>query len=84
MQDTACVHVEERESIAWCLVYGIINPEDEKFNKFLNEIAIPSLTKVGQARWYRDTITDLGFALSALKGKGREEDTADILEAKIE
>lgn len=81
IQATACVHVEEREIIAWCKIYGIISPEDEEFIQFLNEVAIPAFTELGRQRWYRDTITDLGLALSGESKTPLTEDTRDILES---
>jgi len=83
MQETACVHVQEREMIAMCEVYGLINPDDKEFNEYLEKVIKPSLIKVGQSRWYRDTITDLGFALSARDTTKREEDTTSILEVDV-
>lgn len=80
MQEIACVHVEERELIAWCEVYPLIVPEDKDFIEFLKEVVKPVFVKVGQARWYRDTITDLGFALSLKKGKSQDEDTSNLLD----
>jgi len=84
MKDTACVHVEQREEIAFCEIYKLINPDDMDFAKFLDGVAIPALVKLGQARWYRDTITDLGFALSGRKVSRVMEDVKGILEEEIE
>lgn len=84
MKDTACVHVEQREEIAFCEIYKLINPDDKGFNEFLDGVAIPALVKLGQGRWYRDTITDLGFALSGRKVSRVEEDAKGILEEEIE
>lgn len=83
MQETACVHVEERELIAWCEVYPLIVPEDKDFIKFLKEVVKPVFVKVGQGRWYRDTITDLGFALSGKESDKKQEDTSKILDVEI-
>jgi len=82
MQETACVHVKEREVIGWLDAYGMINPEDEDFKKFLKEVAKPVLIRVGRAKWYRDTITDLGFALSAKEATTTEEDVSKVLDAE--
>lgn len=84
MRDTACVHIDEREVIAWCQVYKLINPEDKDFNDFLEKVAIPSLTKVGRSRWFRDQLTDLALALAMRKRGTQTEDTKDILEAPVE
>lgn len=79
LKDTACVHVEEREIIAWCEIYPLLNPEDKEFNEFLKNVAVPALTKLGMSKWYRDTITDLALALSQ-KERGKVEESAkDIL-----
>ena len=81
MKKTAMVYVDERELIAWCEAYPLINPEDEDFNELLNDVVVPVLIKVGRGRWYRDTLTDLAFALSSKgKGTGSTEDTSKILE----
>ena len=80
LQETACVHVEEREDIAWCHAYMILNPEDKEFNGFLEKVAIPVLVKVGRGRWYRDTVTDLSLALSARSGSKQTEDTKKVLD----
>jgi len=80
MQETACVHVEERELIAWCEAYPLICPEDKDLIKFLKEVSIPVFRKIGRGKWYRDTITDLGFALSAKQRESQDEDTSQALE----
>lgn len=84
LQETACVHIEEREIIAYCKIYMFLNPEDKEFNEFLKELAIPSFIELGRQRWYRDTITDLGLALSGKRSGTQTEDTGDILEKEIE
>jgi len=83
LRETACVHVEERELIGFCKAYPLIVPEDEKFNKFLKEVAIPVLTIIGRSRWYRDQITDLGLALSLSEKPTQKSDTKNILKAKV-
>lgn len=84
LQETACVHIEEREIIAYIEVFALLNPNATDFNKFLKEKAKPALIKIGRQKWYRDTLTDLSLALSFKERKSRTEDTKDILEAKIE
>ena len=79
LRETACVHVEERQDIAWMRVYQMINPEDTEFNTFLEEVAIPALKEIGRAKWYRDTITDLSLALSLRERKADTDDTTGIL-----
>lgn len=83
MKETACVHVEEREMIAWIKAYPLICPIDKNFNKFLMEVVNPVLMKVGRARWYRDTITDLGFALASRGKDTTTEDTKNILHEEV-
>lgn len=83
MKETACVHVEEREMIAWVESYVLLNPEDKKFVEWLMKVVKPVLMKVGRARWYRDTITDLGFALASKEKTTDTEDTKDILEEDV-
>lgn len=80
MQETAMVHLNERELIAWCKAYPLICPEDKDFNEFLEKVGIPVLTLVGRGKWYRDTITDLSLALSAKTKRKDAEDTGKILE----
>ena len=65
LQETACIHVEEREYIAIMRMYIELFPEDEKFIKYLTERAIPAFKHLGYGKWYRDVITDLALALSA-------------------
>ncbi len=84
MSDTALIHVEERELLAWSSCYPMICPKDKKFNKFLQEIAIPILKRVGRARWYRDIITDLSLALSSSRKGDEREDVANLLEDEEE
>jgi len=84
MKETACVHVEEREMIAWVESYGLICPTDKKFKAWLEKVAKPVLMKVGRSRWYRDTITDLGFALASKgKDKSQTQDAKDILKEDV-
>ena len=80
MQETAMVHLDERELIAYCKAYPLICPEDKEFNAFLEKVGIPVLTLVGRGKWYRDTITDLSLALSSKKRRDDTEDAGDILE----
>lgn len=50
----------------------------------LEKVVKPVMLKVGRARWYRDTITDLGFALaSEEKGDKQTEDASKILEEDV-
>lgn len=84
LQQTACVHVEEREVIAWCKIYMRINPEDKEMKEFFEKVIIPAFTELGRQRWYRDQITDLGLALSGKPSTTQTEDAEHILEKEIE
>ncbi len=80
LKDTACVHLEQREMIAYCDAFIILFPEQKGFNRFLEKKATPALLRIGLGRWYRDQITDLGLALSQ-GGTGRQtEDTRGVLD----
>lgn len=70
LQETACIHIQERELIAYLKMYQILFPEDEAFIKEIAERFIPAIKELGYGRWYRDVITDLALALSV---KGRED-----------
>jgi len=85
MRETACVHVQEREMLAFIEAYPLICPKDKTFIKFLKEVIKPVLMKIGRARWYRDTITDLGFALSTKDNAvdKRTEDAKNILKVDV-
>jgi len=50
MVETACVHVEEREMLAWVKAFPLICPSDKKFSDFLKNVVEPVLMKVGRAR----------------------------------
>jgi len=80
LRETACVHLNERELIAWCHAFKILFPDAEGFNEFLEVKAIPALTKIGLGRWYRDQITDLSLALSGKKKTDNVQDAKDVLE----
>jgi hypothetical protein len=85
LQETACVHLEEREQIGYIRAFNIICGEDgdKDFKEFLEKKGIPALVEIGRGRWYRDTITDLGLALSSGKTESTTEDAEGILDAKI-
>lgn len=82
MKDTACVHVEQRELLAWLVVYKNLFPEDVGFIEWLDKKVIPSFITLGQGKWYRDTITDLALALAQKKGDTkRDQDVSKVLTA---
>ena len=84
LQETACVHIEERELIAYIGVFELLNPDAKEFNEFLQTKAKPALIKIGRQKWYRDTITDLSLALSHRKRSKKSEDAKNVLEEEIE
>jgi len=85
MRETACVHVQEREILAFIEAYPLICPKDKNFIKYLDETVKPVMLKIGRSRWYRDTITDLGFALASTgKGDVKTEDMKNILKVDVE
>lgn len=69
LQETACIHVEEREYISIMKMYVDLFPEDKKFIEYLKTRAIPAFKHLGYGKWYRDVITDLALALSAKGAK---------------
>ncbi len=60
-EKTACMDLETRELIAYCEMYKILFPEDKTFNEFLDKVIIPAFQRLGNARWLRTEITDLGL-----------------------
>jgi len=80
MQESACVHVQERELIAYGRAFKILFPQAEKFNQFLDEKAIPALQVIGRGRWYRDVLTDLSLALSVRGDTRAREDVSKLVE----
>jgi len=58
---TACMDMEDREYIAYCEIYKLLFPKDKEFNVFLNNVVIPAFQRIGNARWMRTEITDLGL-----------------------
>jgi len=66
MRESACMGVEERKLLAYSITARDFF-EDEEFTAFMTEFAIPFLTKLGRAKWSRDVVTDLGFALAHRK-----------------
>jgi len=84
---TACVHIEQREDIAYVNMFlkyvrftKVKDPDLTGFVNFLRGFAIPALTILGRQKWYRDTITDLGLGLSGKPRGGQIEDTSKLLE----
>ena len=63
MKLSACMGLEERKLLAYSVTARDFF-EDEEFTAFMDEFAIPFLTKLGRAKWSRDVVTDLGFALA--------------------
>lgn len=88
LKETACVHVDQRELIAWCKAFPTLfpaeNQEEKDFAEFLTKQAIPTLQAVGRARWYRDIITDLALALSSKDKGATSEDVGKLLDESTE
>ncbi len=82
LQETACVHIEEREFIAFCKAFLVFFPKS-KMRGTLEKKFMASALIVGRGRWYRDTITDLGFALSKSTKEPMGEDASAILDAEV-
>lgn len=80
LAELACVHVDEREVIAWCYAYQIINPKDKGFIKFLKKIAIPVLKEIGRGRWFRSELSELGLAMSYIQRASKTEDSGSVLQ----
>lgn len=80
MQETAMVHMDERELVGYCRAFSILFPEVKKFKEFLEDKAIPALIMIGRGRWYRDTITDLSLGLSKQAKDDKAEDVGELLE----
>jgi len=80
MQESACVHVQERELIGYARAFQVLFPDVKKFNEFLNTKVIPALTKIGRSRWYRDVLTDLSLGLSVRGDTRAREDVSKLVE----
>lgn len=66
MKDSACMGLEERKLLAYSETASDFF-EDAEFKEFIDKFVKPFLTKLGRAKWSRDVVTDLGFALSGRK-----------------
>ena len=71
-EKTACMDVEDREYIAYCEIYKLLFPNDAEFNGFLDKVVIPAFQRIGNARWMRTEITDLGLKV------GMKYETVDL------
>lgn len=76
LQETACIHIQERETIAYLKMYIALFPEDKEFIKFIESQIIPAFKELGWAKWYRDVITDLALALSLKPRKDKSKVSA--------
>lgn len=81
LKNTACMNPEQRVTLALCETTKEIFKEDKEFVEFMNDIAIPFYEKQGWAKWGRDVVTDLGFALS--KQERRTLNVKNILEMEV-
>ncbi len=84
LRDTACIHVEERESIAIVKMFATLfgdadDPEIRELIHYFKERFIPALKELGYGRWYRDVITDLALAMA---GKPRDDKSVEKVDAK--
>lgn len=61
---TACLNIEERELIGYCRAFTKLFPANKEFNEFLEKKIIPAFVVIGQSKWFRSELTDLGFKLS--------------------
>lgn len=72
MRETACMNGKEREVVAYVdgfkLMFGGV-PEMKTFIEFLEEVVKPFYIKLGQARWGRDVVSDLGFAKAGQRAR---------------
>jgi epoxyqueuosine reductase QueG len=66
LQDTACMDLETRETLA-IIEYIKVRHEDEETKKRMDRI-IPFFELRGHARWPRDVLTDMGLLLG-ISGK---------------
>lgn len=80
LQETACVHIQERELIAYLKMYKILFPEDTDFIEEIEKRFIPAVLELGYGRWYRDVITDLALALSLNTRQDRSKVSAKSLD----
>lgn len=71
MKLSACMGLEERKLLAYTLTAREIF-NDREFSEFIDGFAVPFLTKLGRAKWGRDVVTDLGFAL-AFRSAGKRK-----------
>ena len=78
LQQTSCMNPEERTMIAMCEISKRLFASDEEFVGFIDEFAIPYFEYMGRAKWKRNEVTDLGFALSLTPSE--QEDIRTILE----
>lgn len=69
---TACMDMENRENIAYCEIYKIMFPQDKELIAFIDKVIIPAFQRIGNARWLRTEITDLGLII------GEEREGEDL------
>lgn len=78
--NTSCMNVEERKYLALIETIKGMFKDDKEFIKFLEQEVKPFFENMGRARWNRDIVSDLGFALSLRKS--RRKDVSKILKWK--
>jgi len=64
LKETSCMSAEKRFEIACCQAFREHFSKDKDFNKFLKEVAEPTLATLGFAEWNRDILTDMGLRIS--------------------
>lgn len=77
MTETACMNPKERELLAhiegFKIFFGEV-PEMETFIEFLDDRVKPYFVKLGQAKWLRDVVSDLGFAKALQRARKEKID----------
>lgn len=65
-KDSACLHPDEAEMIGFIKAYVILEKEsDPKFCTWLETKALPAIRKIGEARWPRSELTNLGLRIGS-------------------
>lgn len=80
LAQTACMNVDERKMIGFIEVAKKLFKGDKAFVAFLDKFAKPFFEYLGRAKWDRDVVTDLGFALA--NRQSRRKDVSKLLAYK--
>lgn len=65
LKESSCMSPEKRIELAACKAFRTYFSKDKDFNKFLEEIAEPTLELFGFAAWNRDILTDMGLRVTS-------------------